>query len=514
MDMSNAQKQFARSLERLRDLQQDGSRVFRSHQLARADRERLVKHGFLRPIIKGWLMSAGPDTLPSDTTPWYASFWQFCARYCTERFGEQWHLSPQQSLDLHAEKATIPTQVVIYSPKAHNNLLKLPFETSLYGLKQSIAPPGDLITRDGLVMFTLEASLVRAPATYFVQSPTEAQVVLASIHDTSSLLARLLDGGHPTIAGRLAGAFRYIGRDEAADEILAAMRQAAHDVRETAPFAPSATNVSLPGPRVASPVVGRLARLWAAGREIVVREFPPPPDPPRDQESYLQALDDVYRHDAYHSLSIEGYEVTAELIADVASGEWDPDGNEDHRRHQGALAARGYFQAFRLVRETVAQVYRADDPSVIRTAHRAWYRELFAPHVVAGLLRPSLLAGYRSHPVFLRGSRHVPPRWEILDEAMPALLAQIEAEPHAAVRAVLGHWLLGYIHPFPDGNGRIARFLMNVLLATGGYPWTVIPVQQRDRYLRALEKASVAGDLGPFVRFIVDQLGRPAPIGR
>jgi hypothetical protein len=45
------------------------------------------------------------------------------------------------------------------------------------------------------------------------------------------------------------------------------------------------------------------------------------------------------------------------------------------------------------------------------------------------------------------------------------------------VRVVLGHWLLGYIHPYPDGNGRMARFLMNAMLASGGYPWTVIRVE-------------------------------------
>ena len=47
-------------------------------------------------------------------------------------------------------------------------------------------------------------------------------------------------------------------------------------------------------------------------------------------------------------------------------------------------------------------------------------------------------------------------------------------EPEPGVRAVLGHWMFGYIHPYPDGNGRIARFLMNAMLASGGYPWTVV----------------------------------------
>jgi Fic family protein len=78
---------------------------------------------------------------------------------------------------------------------------------------------------------------------------------------------------------------------------------------------------------------------------------------------------------------------------------------------------------------------------------------VFGPHVAAGLLSTAMLAGYRNAPVYIRGSRHVPPRWELLAAAMPALFDLIENEPEPAVRAVLGHWLLGYVHPFPDGNG-------------------------------------------------------------
>ncbi len=75
-----------------------------------------------------------------------------------------------------------------------------------------------------------------------------------------------------------------------------------------------------------------------------------------------------------------------------------------------------------------------------------------------------------------------------------------------SVRAVLGHWLLGYIHPYPDGNGRMARFVMNVMLASGGYPWTVIRVQDRDTYLAALENASIDQDIEPFARFVAEQV--------
>jgi Fic family protein len=78
----------------------------------------------------------------------------------------------------------------------------------------------------------------------------------------------------------------------------------------------------------------------------------------------------------------------------------------------------------------------------------------------------------------------------------------------ASVRAVLGHWLFGYIHPYPDGNGRMARFLMNVMLASGGYPWTVIRVEDRNAYLTALDRASIDVDISPFSRFLSDCVER------
>ena len=47
-------------------------------------------------------------------------------------------------------------------------------------------------------------------------------------------------------------------------------------------------------------------------------------------------------------------------------------------------------------------------------------------------------------------------------------------------------------------NGRMARFLMNLMLAASGYPWVVIPMAEREAYMAALEKASVGEDIGPF----------------
>ena len=57
---------------------------------------------------------------------------------------------------------------------------------------------------------------------------------------------------------------------------------------------------------------------------------------------------------------------------------------------------------------------------------------------------------------------------------MPSRLDLLECGTEPGVRAVLGHWLCGYVRPYPDGNGRMARFVMNPMLASSGYPWTVV----------------------------------------
>ncbi len=504
--MVTPNEKLAASLAQLQKLQDQGRRVFRSGELTRVHRERLVRNGFLREVMKGWLISSSPDADPGDTTPWFASFWEFCAAYCMARFGQDWHLSPGQSLLLHAENTIIPHQVIIYTPKGNNNTVDLLFGTSLYDLRQKEMPPdADLTERDGLRLFMPEAALVRVPEAFFVRHPVEAQVVLSSVRDAADVLGRLLDGDHSVIAGRLAGAFRRIGQDDVADEILSVMKRADYDVREADPFEPEQAFGALS--RAQAPIVGRLQSLWDTMREPVIAVFPEAPGLPKDTKAYLSFVDDIYQNDAYHSLSIEGYRVTLELIARVCAGNWDPDNHDTDRQCRDALAARGYWQAFQLVRATVSEVIGGGEAgALVRKAHRDWYRELFQPCIAAGLIAASALAGYRNDAVFLRGSRHVLPRWEAVRDAMTALFDLLETETEPSVRAVLGHWLFGYIHPYPDGNGRMARFVMNAMLASGGYPWTVIQVEDRDAYLAALESASIDQDIAPFARFVAERV--------
>jgi Fic family protein len=57
-----------------------------------------------------------------------------------------------------------------------------------------------------------------------------------------------------------------------------------------------------------------------------------------------------------------------------------------------------------------------------------------------------------------------------------------------------------------DGNGRLARFLMNAMLASGGYPWTIIHVERRDEYLKALETAHVDRNILPLAKMVSSEM--------
>ena len=499
--MAKPSKKLAASLEALRVLQEKGVVAIRSADLSRTHRERLSQNGFLEEVIKGWYVSSRPEEIAGESTAWYASFWRFCAAYLKHLKGKDWCLSPEQSLSLHAENWTVPRQLQVRAVKARNNITAFPHNTSVLEIRAAIPADKDIEVKDELRLFSLPAALIGCGPRYFIQQSTNARAALSIVRDASEVLEPLLEGGHSTIAGRLAGAFRNIGSDRIADEILNTMRTAGYDVREQNPFE-TPTPLILPV-RAQSPYVNRLRIMWQDMRDEIIERFPKAPGLPEDTRAYLKRVEDAYVTDAYHSLSIEGYQVDRELIERVQSGVWNPKDDENDRQHRNALAARGYWQAYQVVRESIEKVLDGNDPgSVADDDHRTWYREMFAPSVAAGLLRPADLAGYRNGPVYLRSSMHVPPNQEAVRDAMPALFDLLREETEPSVRVVLGHYIFVYIHPYMDGNGRIGRFLMNVMLASGGYPWTVVPLEERDVYMAALEEVSVAQNIVPFTQLL------------
>jgi len=500
--MATPPEKLAESLEILRALQdENGKAVVKADEISRTHKDRLLANGFIQEVIKGWYINSRPESPMGDSTSWYTSFWDFIRKYLKSRFDSNWCLSPVQSLQLHAGNKTVPKQLLVRSPKARNKVTNLIHSTSIFDSRTKLPPRDEIFLMDNLNLYSLESGLIACGADFFVRNSTDARTCLAMVKNGSALLARLLDGGHSVVAGRLAGAFRNIGKDTIADDIIKTMKSAGYDIREVDPYKDQLP--VLLNSREISPYVNRVQIMWGQMRQVVIDSFPKATGKHTNIDKYLKQVEENYTEDAYHSLSIEGYQVTPELIERVKSGNWDPNENKEDIEQKNAMAARGYFLAYQEVKNSIKSVLNGDNSGdVANRDHGSWYRELIAPSVTAGILKASDLAGYRNGSVFIKGSIHTPPNHDAVRDLMPAFFDLLREESEASVRVILGHFMFVYIHPYIDGNGRIARFLMNLMLASGGHQWTVVPFEKRDDYMSSLEKASVDNDISEFAGFI------------
>lgn len=112
---------------------------------------------------------------------------------------------------------------------------------------------------------------------------------------------------------------------------------------------------------------------------------------------------------------------------------------------------------------------------------------------------------YRKSNVLISGSAHRPVEHFLVDEKMEELVKWYRDNSeklHSIELAAEFYFRYVYIHPFIDGNGRSARLLMNLILMRNGYPITVIKNEDRDEYMKALEKASTTGDKNDFIAMV------------
>jgi hypothetical protein len=483
------------------------SQVVKTSWLVRADREFLTERGYLQEIVKGWYILGRPVDKPGDSTAWYAVFWNFLSVYLEERFGSDYCLSAGSSLDLHIGANVVPQQVVAMTARGGVMSLNLPHQTSLLVYQDGKNIPASVETVRGVRVMPLVLAICRIPPVFFEKEPLNAEIALRAVKSVDDLIRHILDTNSPALAGRLAGAYQFLGDKGRADQIINASQAAGIDCHPKNPFL-KASPILDENIRLMSPYAGRIEALFKTARGPLLEVFKDmPPTPISKPEAYLNQVEAVYEHDAYNSLSIEGYQVTPELIAKIRKGVWNPDGDPQDRQQVAAMAAKGYWLAFRAVQKSVGRVLNGENAGqVVRKDYQPWYRALFSESVRAGILASHHLAGHRNGPVYIRASRHVPLPHEAVNDAMEALLDSLENEPEPIVRAVLGHWLFGFIHPYTDGNGRMARFLMNVMMASGGYPWTIVRTVRRKQYLAALDAASVGQDILPFANFIREEM--------
>lgn len=498
-------KKLADALERAIKAAPKG--VLRSAVLARADRDILYRAGYLKGIVKGWYFLVRPGIEAGESTAWYASFWNFLATYLTERFRDDYCLNAVASLELQVGTTMVPRQVVAMTAHGGKTLLNLPHETSVLVYEDAKSLPVEVVLVDGLRVMPLAHALSRLPPAYFRSNPVNSELALRALPDISELIRIVLAAHSSAQAGRFAGAYAFLGDEAKVRAIESAAQAAGIPVKREDPFDQAEPSLAA-GLRMVSPCAGRIQAMFHSMRDPVLSVFHDiHPVPVQNVESWLKGIDEVYVNDAYHSLSIEGYQVSPDLIRRIRSGNWTPGTDPEDRQMRDAMAAKGYFEAFKLVKEAIGSaISKTDALQTVRNVYPDWYRALFSEAVKTGLLEAHRLAGYRNGPVYIRGSKHVPPRATAVSDAMEALFDCLQGEQEPVVRAVLGHFLFGFVHPYFDGNGRLARFLMNFFLTSAGYPWTIVRTSRRNEYMSALEIASTGGNIEAFGRFILEEM--------
>lgn len=111
---------------------------------------------------------------------------------------------------------------------------------------------------------------------------------------------------------------------------------------------------------------------------------------------------------------------------------------------------------------------------------------------------------YRKRKVWIEGASFVPPMPSIVPGLMDDFLIWLRKNKeklNAVELSAIAHEKLVFIHPFIDGNGRVARLLTSLILMKGGYPPVIILKTERKKYIRTLEQAHNE-NYAPFVNFI------------
>ena len=114
---------------------------------------------------------------------------------------------------------------------------------------------------------------------------------------------------------------------------------------------------------------------------------------------------------------------------------------------------------------------------------------------------------YRNSKVFITGSKYPTTNPENIAKSMSELVNKINElknKIHPVELAAVAHKEFVFIHPFLDGNGRVARLLMNLILLQADYNLIIIPPIVRSEYIRTLEQAHK--DDSEFIAFIVKML--------
>jgi Fic family protein len=232
---------------------------------------------------------------------------------------------------------------------------------------------------------------------------------------------------------------------------------------------------------------------------------------------------DIWHLEAHHSTALEGNTLALREVEILL----------DKGRAVGAkplkdyMEVQGYSEAARWVYGQALEPDEWSDGGLISLNEVRRVHDMTMSPVWAAAPHPDATdaegpGNFRQHEIAEFDSGMTPPPWP----EVPALLAEWVSDVVALGERVPGgkeldrplpeelarvHHRFECIHPFIDGNGRVGRLALNLILVRLGYPPVVIFKKQRDAYLRALQWADEGDDraLGEIIaRAMIDNLNR------
>ena len=192
----------------------------------------------------------------------------------------------------------------------------------------------------------------------------------------------------------------------------------------------------------------------------------------------------------YHSNAIEGNSLTLgetrSLILHGLTARGKP--MRDH------LDIEGHDEAVKAIEDAVKRNQSLNEV-FIRNLHEVLLKEPYENDAITPEGQPTKrlisIGDYKTQPNNVRTSTgeiyyFAPP--ELVKPAMSDLMdwyrKNEDAGEHPIVIAATFHYRFVRIHPFDDGNGRMARLLMNLILIKHGYTVAIIPIEERDQYIQ------------------------------
>lgn len=202
-------------------------------------------------------------------------------------------------------------------------------------------------------------------------------------------------------------------------------------------------------------------------------------------QTFEQAFEIEYTH---HSTAIEGNTLTL-METKVLLEDGISIGGKQLRELYEVV---NHQKAYQYVKQCIGQGMPLDE-KIVKDIHA-----MLMDHIFTGGI-------YRDMDVYISGAQHTPPSPVQMYRQIKDFYSDLEWKGNQLNLIEFAAWTHAEfvrIHPFPDGNGRTSRLIMNYQLLANGFPAVSIAKEDRLEYFNTLETYAVEGNLTPFADMV------------